>query len=160
MPGITLDLSEMEDFEKELGDIPEKVLSEIDGQTGAEIRQLMSTTAKNMAPSNRYKAGGTLRQMIDSSDKGFSLRDGDHVKVGITSNAKYSIYVEYGTGNRGDPKVPHTTKTHWVYRDDEDNVFRMGKPFPARHFMEPALDDNVDSICEIIAGNIEEVFEQ
>lgn len=159
MPGVTVDARELEAFEEELDAMGEKVLDKIEGETGAQIRVLMSTTAKNLAPSNRYRAGGTLREMIDSAEQGFATRDSDGVNVGITSHAHYSSFVEYGTGPKGDPKVPHTSKTHWTYFDEVDQVFRPGVPQKPRHFMEPALDENIDNIMKLLSGAVEEVFD-
>ena len=39
--------------------------------------------------------------------------DGDSVAIGPT--ADYGIFVEFGTGSKGDKSVSHTSKRHWTY---------------------------------------------
>jgi len=159
LPGMIVDARELDEFGKKLSKMGDKILDKIDSETGAQIRELLSTSAKNLAPVGRYSGSGTLRQMIDSSDKGFSDRTPNGIRTGISSNAMYSIYIEYGTGNKGDPAVAHTSKKSWVYFDNASQKFRCGKPQKARHYMIPALDDNVDNIRDLIAGDVNEVFE-
>lgn len=37
----------------------------------------------------------------------------------VETNVEYAIFVEFGTGRKGDPAVPHTSKESWTYYSDE-----------------------------------------
>jgi HK97 gp10 family phage protein len=37
----------------------------------------------------------------------------------VETNVEYAIFVEFGTGRKGDPAVPHTSKDSWTYYSDE-----------------------------------------
>ena len=160
---ITIDISELEGLEKVLGQAAEGVKDHLMTDTGALIRELLSTQAKNLAPVRT----GTLRQMIQTAADGDATKDGDTVSNYIKSGASYSIFVEYGTGFRGDPAIPHTTKRVW-FQPNPNYVpgSESGGPpyimrFPQRPqpFMRPALTDSVDEIKDIIKGDIGQVFE-
>lgn len=165
---ITIDISELEGLEKVLGQAAEGVKDHLMTDTGALIRELLSTQAKNLAPVRT----GTLRQMIQTAADGDATKDGDTVSNYIKSGADYSIFVEYGTGFRGDPAIPHTTKRVWLqYNPDYNPVYGAGdaynmdqkwiRRFPQKPqpFMRPALTDSVDEIKDIIKGDIGQVFE-
>lgn len=157
---ITIDISELEELEKVLGQAAEGVKDHLMTDTGALIRELLSTQAKNLAPVRT----GTLRQMIQTAADGNATKDGDTVSNYIKSGANYSIFVEYGTGFRGDPAIPHTTKRVW-FQPNPNYVPGKGSPFIMRFpqkpqpYMRPALTDSVDEIKDIIKGDIGQVFE-
>ena len=50
----------------------------------------------------------------------------------IETNVEYGFFVEFGTGKKGDPSVPHTSKESWVYYSEEL------KRFITTHGQEPA----------------------
>lgn len=50
----------------------------------------------------------------------------------VETNVEYAIYVEFGTGRKGDPAVPHTSKDSWTYYSEEL------KRFITTHGQEPA----------------------
>lgn len=50
----------------------------------------------------------------------------------VETNVEYAIFVEFGTGRKGDPAVPHTSKESWTYYSDEL------KRFITTHGQEPA----------------------
>lgn len=160
---ITIDISELEDLEKVLDHAAEGVKDHLMTDTGALIRELLSTQAKNQAPVRT----GTLRQMIQTAADGNAVREGEEVKNYIKSGANYSIFVEYGTGYKGDPAIPHTTKRVWFQpnpnyepgRGSGGPPFIMRFPQRPQPFMRPALTDSVDEIKDIIAGDVEKVFE-
>ena len=54
------------------------------------------------------------------------------------------VYVEFGSGAKGDPSVAHTTKGSWVYCKNGRFYTTSGQP--ARPFLVPALTNNVDAI--------------
>lgn len=161
---VVIDVTGLEELEKIMQDASEELMIHLMSDTGAEIRELLSTQAKNMAPVDT----GTLRQMIDSAADGDAVREGDEVKNYITSHANYSIFVEYGTGYKGDPEIPHTSKKVWFQPNPSYEPGRMsgGPPFIRRfpqkpqRYMRPALTMSVDEIKDIIAGDAERVFEK
>ena len=58
--------------------------------------------AKKLCPVN----DGQLRNSIVVDDVSQS-------EVGVVATAAHAIFVEFGTGAKGDPKVAHTTKKQW-----------------------------------------------
>ena len=64
----------------------------------------------------------------------------------VSSRAPHSIFIEYGTGNMGDPSVAHTTRYRWVYYNKKLNDFRTAYPQPARPFMRPAFAENKNKV--------------
>lgn len=68
--------------------------------------------------------------------------DGDSVAIGPT--ADYGIYVEFGTGSKGDKAVSHTSKRHWTYYSGGRFYTTSGQaPKP---FLVPALKNNISEI--------------
>lgn len=161
---ITIDISGLKELERVLGQAAEGVKDHLMTDTGALIRELLSTQAKNLAPVRT----GTLRQMIQTAADGDATKDGDTVSNYIKSGASYSIFVEYGTGFRGDPAIPHTTKRVWFQPNPEyqpgrwtpeNPPFIMRFPQKPQPFMRPALNDSVEEVKDIIKGDIGSVFE-
>ena len=151
---ITIDISGLEELEKVLGQAAEGVKDHLMTDTGALIRELLSTQAKNLAPVRT----GTLRQMIQTAADGDATKDGDTVSNYIKSGASYSIFVEY----------PHTTKRVWFQPNPEyqpgrwtpeNPPFIMRFPQKPQPFMRPALTDSVEEVKDIIKGDIGSVFE-
>lgn len=71
-----------------------------------------------------------------------SQADGDSVAIGPT--ADYGIYVEFGTGSKGDKSVSHTSKRHWTYYSGGRFYTTSGQaPQP---FLVPALKNNISEI--------------
>ena len=65
-------------------------------------------------------------------------------KVGDGSYADYGIYVEFGTGSKGDKSVSHTSKRHWTYYSGGRFYTTSGQaPQP---FLVPALKNNISEI--------------
>ena len=161
---VVIDVTGLEELEEVMAQASEDLAQHLLSDTGAEIRELLSTQAKSMAPVDT----GTLRQMIDSAADGDAVREGDEVKNYITSHANYSIFVEYGTGYKGDPEIPHTSKKVWFQPNPNYVPGRTsgGPPFIRRfpqkpqRYMRPALTMSVDEIKDIIAGDAERVFER
>lgn len=82
--------------------------------------------------------------------------DGTSVLIGPT--AEYGIYVEFGTGAKGDPKVKHTTKKGWVYYNEQTQSFVYTTGQAPQPFLIPALYDKKDEIIEAIKqGLLEEI---
>lgn len=90
---------------------------------------------------------GKLRQSIVVEDAG-----GNAVLVG--TNVEYGIYVEFGTGSKGDPAVPHTSKSGWVYYNTKTDSFVYTTGQPAQPFLVPALFNQKDAVIEAVKAGI------
>lgn len=76
--------------------------------------------------------------------------EGNSALIGPT--AEYGIFVEYGTGSRGDTSVAHTSKKTWTYYKGGRFYTTSGQaPQP---FLVPALKNNVAEI----AAKFKEVY--
>ena len=149
---MNFDIRELEKITMRITRIPERLDDALEKEVSVQVNALLSNSAKDLAPVDT----GTLRQMIDTD--GFAYRTPEGVTMGITSHAHYSIYVEYGTGELGDPDVPHTNRKSWAYYD-EDGKLRIGKPQPPNPYMRTALAQNVQPIKDIITGKAKEIIE-
>ena len=87
----------------------------------------VQAVAKQLCPVDT----GQLRNSIATEKE-------DRMAVSIGTITEYAVYVEFGTGSKGDPAVSHTSKEKWVYRDDNGkfHTSRGQKPQP---FLTPAL---------------------
>lgn len=149
---MDFDLKELEKITVRLIRVPERLNDALEREVASQVNALLSASAKDLAPVDT----GTLRQMIDTD--GFAHRTPDGVEMGVTSHAEYSVFVEYGTGPRGDPTVPHTSRKSWVYYD-ENGKKRIGKSQPPNPYMRTALAQNVEPVKRIIAGKAKEIIE-
>ena len=91
---------------------------------------LVEGDAKRLCPVDT----GRLRSSITTT-KGY---DGDNCVATVGTNVEYAPYVEFGTGQRGDPSVQH--RQEWLGQ-------------PPQPYLRPALIDNTDN------GNIEKVVQ-
>lgn len=105
---------------------------------------------------------GVLRASIETDDgyNSFVEHPEEGVSVGIRTDVSYALFIEYGTGPKGDPEIPHTSKSSWVYpTGDPEGPFKVAVSQPARPFMRPALYDNRKAFVKIIKEGIKEEFE-
>ena len=82
--------------------------------------------------------------------------DGDSVTIGPTVD--YGIYVEFGTGSKGDPSVAHTTKGGWVYFNEKTGSFVYTTGQAPQPFLVPALYSQKDAVVEAIKAGLLEAF--
>ena len=73
---------------------------------------------------------------------------GNSITIGPT--ADYGIYVEYGTGSKGDPSKPHTSKEGWVYFNERTGGFVYTTGQAPQPFLVPALYSQKDAVIEAI----------
>lgn len=104
--------------------------------------------AKDRCPVDK----GHLRDSIHTEEK-----DSNTVSVG--TNMDYAAYVEYGTGPKGDPSVPHTTKEFWRYQDEEGN-WHTSHGQPPQPYMRPAFSENKDKAVDVVKESIREDVEE
>lgn len=149
---MDFDLKELEKITMRLVRVPERLNDALEREVALQVNAVMSASARDLAPVRT----GNLKQQIDTD--GFAHRTKDGVTMGITSHAHYSIYVEYGTGEEGDPTVPHTTRKSWVYYD-EDGKMRIGKPHRPNPYMRTALAQSIEPARRIIQGKAKEIIE-
>lgn len=149
---MDFDLKELEKITMRLVRVPERLNDALEREVALQVNAILSAAAKDLAPIDT----GNLKQQIDTD--GFAYRTKDGVAMGITSHAHYSIYVEYGTGEEGDPTVPHTTRKSWAYYD-EDGKMRIGAPQRPNPYMRTALAQSIEPARRIIQGKAKEVIE-
>lgn len=104
-----------------------------------------------------FEAGAKEHCPVDTGQ----LRESIHTEalddstVTVGTNVQYAPYVEYGTGPKGDPSVPHTTKTSWVYKGKDGN-FCTSHGQPPQPFMRTAFSENKDKAVEAVQESIRE----
>lgn len=78
--------------------------------------------------------------------------------VSVGTNMEYAIFVEFGTGTKGDPSISHTSKKVWRYQD-EDGVWHTCHGTAAQPFLRPAFksDEIRRTVCEEIKKGIANV---
>lgn len=122
----------MDDLERLMGQLQDsKIQVQIALEQGIyKAGLLVEGDAKRLCPVDT----GRLRSSI-ATTKGY---DGDNCVATVGTNVEYAPYVEFGTGQRGDPSVEH--RQDW-----------MGQP--PHPYLRPALIHNTDN------GNIEKVVQ-
>ena len=73
--------------------------------------------------------------------------EGDSALVG--TSVEYAPYVEFGTGSRGGPCVPHTDKKQWTYYSKELKQFVTTSGQEKHPYLVPALKDSTKEIADI-----------
>lgn len=77
----------------------------------------------------------------------------------VGTNKKYGVYVEHGTGTKGDQRLPHTARKFWRYRDSQRNwhTCRGMKPRP---FLHPAYNKGVPYTRKLIKAALGEAVKK
>lgn len=130
----------------------------IEDRCAGAIQEVMRADAVANLTESKAVNTGALRNSV-KTEEGITERTSVGVSVGIRTSIPYAMFIEYGTGPRGDPAVPHTSRMSWVYPTRDGSRFRVAVSQPARPFMRPALYDNRKAFLEIIRNGIEEVYE-
>lgn len=94
---------------------------------------------------------GQLRESIHTETK-----DAQTVTVG--TSCEYGIFVEFGTGPKGDPSVPHTSKESWRYQDADGNWHTSHGQAP-QPFMRTAFAEGKDKVADAVKESIKEDVE-
>lgn len=137
----------LEKLMKKFDELPQKLKDQVQKEALMESGVLVKDTAKELAPVAQ-KGGGQLRDSIS-----MKMEKEDEVKV--YSNVAHAVFNEFGTGQFGDPRVPHTTKEYWTYMGDDGNFYTTKGMHP-QPFMQPAIQDNIDNIKQIHINKIKE----
>lgn len=97
----------------------------------------------------RVCADAKLRCAVSSG----ALRNSIHTEktapltVAVGTNLEYAVPVEYGTGTKGDPAVPHTQKGFWRWQDEEGN-WHTSHGQAAQPFLRPAAAAQKDNVMK------------
>lgn len=139
----------------------------IERDCAGPIQEAMRETAVLKLKASKAVNTGALRASVETEDgyNSFTERPSKGtISVGIRTDVSYAIFVEYGTGPKGDPEVPHTEKPFWIYPTGKVDPatgkpeFKVAVSKQARPFMRPALYDNQKTFVKIIKDGIEGAF--
>lgn len=104
-----------------------------------------------------FEAGAKKRCPVKTTN----LRESIHTaeisanSVATGTNCEYGPDVEYGTGQKGDPSVPHTTKEFWRYKDAEGN-WHTSHGQPPQPYMRTAFSEEKDNAVIVVKESIQE----
>ena len=121
-----------------LGQFVETVITPAVSASVSAACSLVQQTARDYCPVDT----GALRDSItidplDESGKTVIGRVGPHMD--------YAEYVEYGTGQRGDPAAPYGHRPDWP-------------GMAAQPYMRPALDETRPAVLDLFQSNLTEVL--
>lgn len=146
----------------------------IEREAADQICEVMRNTAVERLTDQGAVDTGLLRNslMADDGYNSFTERPASGVvSAGIRTDVNHAIFIEYGTGPKGDPAIPHTSKRIWfqqnpeydaLYPDDDPRSQAWIPRFPQapRPFMRPALYDNRKVFNKILTDTVVKVFEE
>lgn len=112
--------------------------------------------AKALCPTNRYRAGGELRQSIHPETQ---VQD-DKVVGKVSTIKEYAAFVEFGTGIKG--QISNRNKkialayrqTPWVYTPDDGETFYHTIGNVAQPYLYPALHQSKKEIRQLVIESV------
>ena len=113
--------------------------------------------AKMLCPTNKYRAGGELRQSIHPDSQ--VLKDSVIGKVSTTK--EYAAFVEFGVGIKGqitnrNHKIPLAYRqTPWTYTPDDGETFIRTIGNVAQPYLYPALHQSKQEIKDLIIKSVQ-----
>jgi HK97 gp10 family phage protein len=84
-----------------------------------------------------------------------------HIKTNewtVETNVEYAAFVEFGTGQLGDPRVPHTSKESWVYYSDKLQRFVTTSGQPPAHMFTKGFETMRKKVTEAVSVEIKEII--
>lgn len=139
--------------------------SHLRDKAGHDIAQRMYAQASKLVPTDT----GHLKQSLDTGEAVISS-EGDRTFIGATTAVEYARYVEYGTGNRGDPSVPHVPKDGWWAPNPDYDPTAASGPNSRRFiywraqapkpFLRNALQQTRKDAVRIMTASVGEVFQR
>lgn len=132
----------------------DRLLEKLD-KLGGNIEQ--STQKALLKGGAMFESDAKERCPVDTGE----LRESIHTEaidaqtVTVGTSCEHGIYVEYGTGPKGDPSVPHTTKESWRYKDKGGN-WHTSHGQPPQPFMRTAFSENKDKVMDAVKESIKE----
>ena len=125
-----------------------RILQGLTTETDGAIERGMEKGAKIMQGSIKKRVPVDTGQLRNS----ISVEKIDKCKYAIGTNVEHAIFVEFGTGTKGDPKVPHTAKPYWTYFKDGKFIRTHG--MPPSHFMQDGFFETKNEVVECVADEI------
>ena len=126
--------------------------------------KLVHGNAKSLAPVNKRGGGGTLAESIHMDvDK-----KADQIIGRVYTNLEYAMYVEFGTGVKGNGTYPYDIEgvnltykdSGWCYWDEKEEKWIYTTGQVAQPYMYPALKNNEKAIKKLFnTGVIKELTE-
>ena len=113
--------------------------------------------AKMLCPTNKYRAGGELRQSIHPDSQ--VLKDSVIGKVSTTK--EYAAFVEFGVGIKGqitnrNHKIPLANRqTPWTYTPDDGETFIRTIGNVAQPYLYPALHQSKQEVKDLIIKSVQ-----
>lgn len=160
--GLRIQADDIDDAIRRVNELVPKLMDEYQHRTGVDITQIMYANAIKNAPTDtgRLKSGiDTEISVVDT----FGIKE---VHMGIVSPVEYSIFVEYGTGNKGDPAVPHVSKDYWFSPNPDYDALKGNQPYimwwaqEPKPFMRNALKATRRIAVKYMKEGAQAVFEQ
>ena len=120
--------------------------------------ELVFDQAKMLAPTNKQGGGGYLRSSIHMQVKD----NGNEMQGQVITNCEYAIYVEMGTGVKGNGTYPYKIKGFtpeykpkgWAYFDEDKGEWIYTKGQKAQPYMYPALNMHKKTIKKILKEGV------
>ena len=79
--------------------------------------------------------------------------------VVVGTNKEYAIFVEFGTGTKGDPGVPHTAKLLWRWQDEQGN-WHTSHGQKAQSFLRAAVgEDTEKEVYRLVAEELRKAID-
>lgn len=160
----TIDLSDFDKFAENLDAMGDNLVDRVMKETAQKTTNQMRAVARMMVHVGRYRpdgstyTGGELRRSIESQASDYLQRDGDIVSYGLTTHVPHAIFEEYGVGPKGDPDIPHTSRTYWYYY--EDGRWYRAKTREAHPYMRPALQATIPHTARFLKDAIAKEFKE
>lgn len=135
----------------------DKLLKKLDKLGGSIPQSVQKALMRGGAV---FEAGAKAHCPVDTGN----LRDSIHTEtesenqVTVETSVKYAPDVEFGTGSKGDPSVPHTTKKYWRYQDAQGNWHTSHGQTP-QPFMRTAFAEGKDKAVKAVKESIKEDVE-
>lgn len=85
----------------------------------------------------------------------------DHEKLmeyAVMTNVEYAVYVEYGTGQLGDPAVPHTSKEYWTYYSEKLQRFVRTHGQKPAHMFTKGFSSAHETVFKIVQNEVKEII--
>lgn len=112
--------------------------------------------AKMLCPTNKYCAGGELRQSIHPDTKIL----GDKAIGKVSTTKEYAAFVEFGVGIKGqisnrNKKIPLAYRqTPWTYTPDNGESFYRTIGNVAQPYLYPALQQSKNEVKQLIINSV------
>lgn len=155
---------ELEGMDDLLGKF-EDYIPELEKKLTDEIAPQVVQVMRSLAVKDVRVDTGHLRQSLQDG-KALIGKEGEHqVFMGISTSVEYARYVEYGTGNKGDPAVPHVPKDFWwAFNPEWTEGMPESKRFirwyaqPPRPYLRPALKGTEKIAVKLMKEGAKAVF--